>query len=59
MTDLTVKGLAEALNVSLPTVWKYIKSGNIHAYKVGRAVRIPYTELDRIREDNRIEGSHE
>lgn len=58
MSDLTIKEFAATLNVSLPTIWKYIKSGDINAYKVGRSVRIPHTEIDRIRVDNRIGGKN-
>lgn len=56
MTDLTVKSFANEVGVSMPTVWKYIGLGEIHAYKIGRSVRIPYFELVRFRTDNRIGG---
>jgi len=56
MRDFTIQQFAHSLRVSLPTVWKYIGRGEIHAYKLGRSVRIPYEELERIRNDNRIGG---
>lgn len=56
MSDFTVQEFANTLRVSMPTVWKYIGLGSIHAYKIGRSVRIPNSELDRIRSENRIGG---
>ena len=55
-TDFTVSTLASALCISKPTVWKYIGNGTIHAYRLGRSVRIPYDELNRLRFENRIGG---
>lgn len=55
-TEFTVASFAEALCVSKPTIWRYIGNGTIHAYRFGRSVRIPYKELERIRNDNRIGG---
>lgn len=57
MSEFTVKSFANEIGVSLPTVWKYIGLGTIHAYKLGRAVRIPSSELERLRADNRIGGA--
>lgn len=54
--DFTVETLAEALRLSKPTIWKHIGNGSIHAYRLGRSVRIPHQELERIRNDNRIGG---
>ena len=54
MSEFTVKEFANALGVSMPTVWKYISKGTINAYKIGRCVRIPSNELQRIRKENRI-----
>lgn len=56
MSDFTIQEFATALQISQPTVWKYIGLGSIHAYKIGRSVRIPRSELSRIRAENRIGG---
>jgi len=56
-TEFTVASFADALNLSQPTIWRYITSGEIRAYKLGRSVRIPYQELERIRSANRIGGA--
>ena len=53
--DFTVANFAEVINLSKPTVWKYISTGSIRAYRMGKSVRIPFTELDRIRNENRVE----
>lgn len=56
-SDFTVGEFAQILSVSLPTIWKFIGRGDISAYRLGRSVRIPFEELARIRESNRIEAS--
>lgn len=53
-TEFTVATFADALCVSKPTVWRYIGTGEIHAYRLGRSVRIPYEELERLRNHYRI-----
>lgn len=56
-TDFTVDQFAKAIGVSKPTVWKHIGQGTLHAYRLGRCVRIPSSELDRIREENKLGGA--
>ncbi len=43
---LTVKELANTLKVNKMTVYRYIKSGKIEAYKVGKDYRIKKKEFD-------------
>jgi excisionase family DNA binding protein len=57
MTDFTIQSFADAIGVSKPTIWKYISDGSIHAYRLGKTVRIPFDQLDRLRTDNRIGGA--
>jgi len=52
--DLTIKEVAKVFNISLSSVWKMIGNEMLKSYRVGRSVRIPYSEIDRIREDHRI-----
>ncbi len=54
MSDYTIAQFALALGVSKPTIWKFIGNGDIEAYKIGRAVRIPSNEYDRFISSNRI-----
>lgn len=44
----SIKEFMNAMGISRATVTRKIKDGKINAYKVGRAVRIPKTELDQI-----------
>lgn len=44
---LTRKETAERLNVSLVTLWRLVKDGDLHACKIGRNVRITESELQR------------
>lgn len=46
--DFTIKEFAQVLRIHPMTVHRMIKSGGVEIYRVGRAVRIPYTELERI-----------
>ncbi|GAB2685224.1 hypothetical protein GCM10027037_03360 [Mucilaginibacter koreensis] len=41
------RSLASLLGVSLPTVNKLIKSGQISAFNVGRSIRIKFVEVQR------------
>lgn len=58
-TDLTIEQFSRLVGVSKPTVWKYIGNGSIGAYRLGRSVRIPREEFDRIREENKVEVNHD
>lgn len=59
ITDLTIEQFSRLVGVSKPTVWKYIGNGSISAYRLGRSVRIPREEFDRIREENKVEVNHD
>ena len=42
----TVREAAEALRVSVPTVWRWVRSGQLTAYRVGkRSIRIHKSDL--------------
>lgn len=45
---LTVDQVAEALQVSVRTVWRLLASGRLRALRDGRVVRVPAGELDRL-----------
>ena len=53
--DLTVAQTCKAMSLSHSTIWRLIRVGKLQAYKAGRAVRIPYSEVEKLRESNRIE----
>lgn len=38
---LTIAEVAEMLRVSRMTVWRWIRSGRLQAYRVGKQYRIP------------------
>lgn len=40
---------AKALGVARTTLWRWIKSGKLHAYRVGREVLIEKAELEKLR----------
>lgn len=46
-TLLTAQEVATRLRVSTMTVYRLIKSGELHATRVGRSYRVPDLELDR------------
>mgnify|MGYP000070717657 FL=1 len=52
--DFTVNGFCDAISTSRPTVYRMIKDGLLHAYKVRNSTRIPYTELSRLQSENQI-----
>jgi len=55
-TFLTPKVFAKRLSISRWTVYSWLSEGRINSVKVGRLVRIPQSELDRIiREGTREE----
>lgn len=39
--------LAEKLDVNIMTIYRYIKSGRLEAYKIGKEFRIDKDEFDR------------
>jgi excisionase family DNA binding protein len=54
---LTPQEVAEILRVSVYTVRRWIKEGNLPAYKVGRSWRIEEEELGRWLEGQRLAGN--
>ena len=45
----TVREAADALRVSVPTVWRWLRSGRLKAYRVGsRSTRIERADLDKM-----------
>jgi excisionase family DNA binding protein len=44
---LTVREAAERFSVSEPTVWRYVRSGKLPAFRVGGTVRIRSADADR------------
>lgn len=52
--DFTVNEFVAATRTSRPTIYRMIKAGELFAYKIRGATRIPFDELDRIRKDNMI-----
>ena len=47
--DYSVKGLAELLSVSRPTVYRLIRDGDVAAYKAGKSTRITYESVEGLR----------
>ena len=45
---LTRKETAQKLNISLPTLWKLTKNGNINAYKIGKRVLYRLDDIDNV-----------
>lgn len=45
---LSIAKTAHLLTVSPRSVWRWIAAGEIKAVRLGRAVRIPASEIDRI-----------
>jgi len=54
MNDFTVASFGKQLGVTNPTIWRMIRDGQLKAYKVRRAVRIPYSEYERLVSENKI-----
>jgi excisionase family DNA binding protein len=52
--DFTVNGFCAAISTSRPTVYRMIKDGLLHAYKVRNSTRIPFNELARLQTENQI-----
>jgi excisionase family DNA binding protein len=49
---LTIAETTEALGVSLSMVEKLLREGRLKHFKVGKAVRIPVSEIERFIEEN-------
>lgn len=43
----TAKELAERLSVNIMTIYRYIKAGRLHAYKIGKEFRIEKKEFEK------------
>lgn len=46
-----VPKFAEMLNVSTKTAWNWIAQGRVGVVRLGRAVRVPQEEIDRLIEE--------
>jgi excisionase family DNA binding protein len=56
--DFTVPTFANATDTSPVSIWRQISKGKIKAYKIGRSTRIPFSELERLRNENQIQPKH-
>lgn len=56
--DFTIKAFGSAIDLSRVSIWRMIKDGQLNAYKVRDAVRIPFSELARIQQENQIQSVH-
>lgn len=45
--NLTPRDFSDLIGCSLQTVYREIRRGNLHAFRVGRSLRIPVAELER------------
>lgn len=52
----TVNETAELLKLSHLTIWRYIKSGKLPAYKLGRDWRIKESDLEEFLESRRAKS---
>lgn len=50
---LTLQEVAEKLRVSKLTVWRYTDNGSLPAFKIGRALRIKNSDIDKFIESRR------
>ena len=60
MTEMkyyTIKEVAKTLKVVYLTVYRWIQSGKLKAYKTGKQYRIKGSDLDRFIEKNEATGS--
>lgn len=48
---LRVQRVAEVLDVAPITIWRWIRAGKVRTIRLGKAVRIPESELRRIASD--------
>jgi len=54
----TYRGAGQALGVSERTVWQLVRDGHLRACRIGRAVRIPLTELQRYLEEQTAQAAN-
>ncbi|HEU5214913.1 MAG TPA: helix-turn-helix domain-containing protein [Gaiellaceae bacterium] len=48
---LTISEVASALRVSYETIRRRVSDGTIHSVTLGRVIRVPASELDRLLDD--------
>ena len=46
---LSVKEVSKIFSLSTRTVWRWIADGKLDAIKIGRSVRIPTSEVERLK----------
>jgi excisionase family DNA binding protein len=51
---LTIRETAEALNLSQPTIRAWVARRKIGVIRLGRAIRIPNTEIQRLLTENAV-----
>jgi excisionase family DNA binding protein len=51
---LTIRETAEALNLSQPTIRAWIARRKIGVIRLGRAIRVPTTEVQRLLTENTV-----
>lgn len=55
-TFLTIEDVAQSLNLSKMTIYRYINAGKLPAYKFGREFRISPKEFEAFLTQNKISG---
>jgi excisionase family DNA binding protein len=50
----TAKELADLLSLNVMTIYRYIESGKLEAYKIGKEFRIEKAEFDRFMNEAKI-----
>jgi excisionase family DNA binding protein len=56
---LTYKEFACESRLSVSTVRKHVRQGNVRATRIGRSVRIPRSELERLTQQSERSGKRE
>jgi excisionase family DNA binding protein len=59
MDYYTPEQVAEKLQISVRTVWKYIREGQMPASKIGRGYRISEEQLERFMQSQEINRNHQ
>lgn len=59
MDYYTPEQVAEKLQMSVRTVWKYIREGQMPASKIGRGYRISEEQLERFMQSQEINRNHQ
>jgi excisionase family DNA binding protein len=54
---VTIQKAAQLLEVGIATVYRWMKSGKIHALKLSHNTLVPKAEIERLKSDNRIKPS--